>query len=87
MSMRDFEAGDDERNAFGPERSALSQSDLSGDSGEMRDRWGVKVDPVVDFGSRHDEGMALAYRGDREERHTEFIPVDESAGEFTIDDS
>jgi len=87
MGMGDFEAGDDERDTFGTERRALSQSYLSGDRGEMSDRWGVEVDPVVDFGSWYDKGVALADRGDRQERHTDFVPIDESAGELTIDDS
>jgi len=87
MGMGDFEAGDDEGDTFSTERTALGQPDLPGDRGEMRDRGGVEVDPVVDFGSRYDKGVALADRGNRQERHTDFVLIDESAWEFTIDDS
>jgi len=87
MGVRYFQARDHEPHLDGAERGHLRQADLPSDVRQVSRCRRVKVDPVVDFGPRHDEGVSRLERVDGEEGDAGVIPPDEVAGKLAVDDA
>ena len=86
MSVGDFQSGDDERDSFGLKYAHLSRANLAGDDGEMAGKFVREIDPVVNFKSRNDKGVAGADWGDRQEGDAQIVSVNEPSWKVAVDD-
>ena len=79
--------GDDQPDPrAGRTRLLLGPADGLGHRHEVGGELGVEVDPVVDLGDGHHEGVAGRERVDRQEGHAAVVAPHEAAGELAVDD-
>ena len=86
VSVGDFQPGDDERDSLGLKCGHLSRTNFAGNDGEMSGKFVREIDPMVNFESRNNEGVAGADRGDREECNAHIVSVNEPSRKVAVDD-
>ena len=86
VSVGDFQPGDDERDSLGLKCGHLGCANLAGNDGEMSSKLVREIDPMINFESRNDEGVAGADRGDREESNAHIVSVNEPSWKVAVDD-
>ena len=86
VRVGDFQSGDDERDSLGLECGHLSCANFSGDDGEMTSQFVREINPVVNFQSRNNKGVAGADWGDCKEGDADIVSVHEPAWEVAVND-
>lgn len=87
VGVGNFEAGDHQADADGTEGRLLGGRDHPGDFEEMRRDTRVEIDPVVDLGTRYDQGVPGRQRVDGQEADGDVVPPHEAPGELAGDDA
>jgi hypothetical protein len=87
VGVGDLHPGDDQADPCRGEGQLLGLADALRHGHQVGGEVAVEVDPVVDLGDGHHEGVAAAERGDREEGHAVLVAPDEPAGQLTVDDA
>jgi hypothetical protein len=86
VSVGDLQSGDDEGDSLGLKCAHLSRTNLAGDDGEMASQFVREINPVVNFQSRNNKGVAGADWGDCEKGDADIVSVNEPAWKVAIND-